>query len=194
MREDQEADKKQAVMNATLALIAEKGFHGTSMSEVAKKAKVAVGTIYHYFPSKEELINELYLNLQDDLERQIHRGYEAGNPMMETLRRVWFNWIAFNVDHPEEFAFMEQYASSPFILSIVAECKNPQTTGLLPLLKDALETGFFKDLPPELLVALFYGPIVAISKALIAGGLPYDEAMLDAAFEAAFGSIVRTPI
>lgn len=192
MREDQEADKKQAVMDATLALIAEKGFHGTSMSEVAQKAKVAVGTIYHYFHGKEELINELYLTLQEDLQKQVHRGYDASNPMIETLRRVWFNWIAFNVDHPKEFAFMEQYASSPFVVSIVAECKNPQATGLLALLLDALETGFFKDLPPEMLVALFYGPIVAISKALIAGGLPYDEGLLDAAFLAAFGSIVRS--
>jgi len=50
-------DKKALVLQATLELISEQGFYATPMSQIAKKANVAVGTIYLYFPNKEGLIN-----------------------------------------------------------------------------------------------------------------------------------------
>jgi AcrR family transcriptional regulator len=53
-------DKRQAILDATLRLISKNGFHGTAMSKVAQEAGVSTGIIYHYFDSKDELIDELY--------------------------------------------------------------------------------------------------------------------------------------
>ena len=49
-------DKRTAIFESTLALVREQGFHGTPMSQVAKKAGVAAGTLYLYFESKDHLI------------------------------------------------------------------------------------------------------------------------------------------
>ena len=56
--------KRTAILEATLELISEQGFHGTAMSMIADKAGVGAGTIYRYFDSKEDLITQLYLEIK----------------------------------------------------------------------------------------------------------------------------------
>ena len=50
-------DKRQAILTATMELIAEHGFHGAPALMIAKRADVATGSIYTYFENKDALIN-----------------------------------------------------------------------------------------------------------------------------------------
>jgi len=54
------ADKRTAIINAAMALFSEKGFHATSMQEVADLCRVSKGTIYTYFSSKNELLYSIF--------------------------------------------------------------------------------------------------------------------------------------
>jgi AcrR family transcriptional regulator len=58
------SDKETAILEATLDLIAERGFHNTPMSQIAKQSGVSAGIIYHYFDNKEALIYELYRDIK----------------------------------------------------------------------------------------------------------------------------------
>lgn len=49
-------DKYQRILDAAIAVIAEKGFHNSRVSEIAERANVADGTIYLYFKSKEQIL------------------------------------------------------------------------------------------------------------------------------------------
>ncbi|MEO8862417.1 MAG: TetR/AcrR family transcriptional regulator, partial [Ginsengibacter sp.] len=60
-------DKKEAVLKSTLELIKDNGFHGTPISLIAKKAGVASGTIYHYFPSKDSIIMALHYRIKTEM-------------------------------------------------------------------------------------------------------------------------------
>src|ERR1043166_8441388 len=51
--------RPQEILDAALAVFAEKGFAAARMEEVARRAGVTKGTIYRYFPSKEELFKSL---------------------------------------------------------------------------------------------------------------------------------------
>ena len=64
-------DKQAAILDATLELVSEKGFHGTPTSAIAQEAGVGVGTIYRYFENKEDLIDELYKQLKLQLAKAI---------------------------------------------------------------------------------------------------------------------------
>src|SRR5579859_3863643 len=59
-------DKRERILDAAVRVFASKGFHATRVSEVAKAAGVADGTIYLYFKSKDELLVSLF---EDRLER-----------------------------------------------------------------------------------------------------------------------------
>ena len=58
--DQQVQDKKTAIMNTALKLFTERGFHGTSTAQISKELGVGTGTLFNYFPTKEELINSLY--------------------------------------------------------------------------------------------------------------------------------------
>jgi AcrR family transcriptional regulator len=50
----------QRLIRAALELFSTRGYHDTTTAQIAKKAGVAEGTIYRHFPSKQQLLNELY--------------------------------------------------------------------------------------------------------------------------------------
>ena len=61
----QKCDKKRkALLNATLNLVNNNGFHDAPMSKIAKIAEVSPATIYIYFENKQDLINQLYLEIK----------------------------------------------------------------------------------------------------------------------------------
>ncbi len=52
-------EKKKLIMDVALELFAENGFHGTSISQIAKKAQISKGLIYNYFESKNDILEEI---------------------------------------------------------------------------------------------------------------------------------------
>ena len=60
-REPQHArrDRREDILQASLHLFAEKGFHGTSMRDIAREADITEGLIYHYFESKRDLFRAI---------------------------------------------------------------------------------------------------------------------------------------
>src|SRR5580693_10562783 len=65
-RSSRVGDKRERILDAAVRVFARKGFHSTRVSEVAKAAGVADGTIYLYFKSKDELLVSLF---EDRVER-----------------------------------------------------------------------------------------------------------------------------
>ncbi|MCG6189289.1 TetR/AcrR family transcriptional regulator [Maribellus maritimus] len=57
--DDIRKQKKELIMETALELFAEKGFHATSISQIAKKAGISKGLTYNYFESKKEILDEL---------------------------------------------------------------------------------------------------------------------------------------
>lgn len=70
---------RRDILEAAARAFARRGFHGTTMQDVAEEAEVAVGTLYNYFRGKEELYHSLVLMLRDDF-ASIH-----DEPMLPSL-------------------------------------------------------------------------------------------------------------
>ena len=54
-------DKKQTLKEAAYEVFSKKGYKATSISEIAKQAKVAVGTFYNFYESKEKIFLDVYI-------------------------------------------------------------------------------------------------------------------------------------
>ncbi|HXC45032.1 MAG TPA: TetR/AcrR family transcriptional regulator [Solirubrobacteraceae bacterium] len=67
-------DRRRAILDAAVRVFARQGFHACRVSDIADEAGVAYGLLYHYFPSKEEVLNTLFL--------------ERWGVMLETIREV----------------------------------------------------------------------------------------------------------
>src|SRR5579863_6945948 len=111
---DSGADKREAILAALLDLVSRHGFHGAPMSQVAKRAKVSAGIIYHYYAGKEELIHALYGDLKLRFTAALAEGDLTGLSPGEAFQRIWLNAYRYRTSHPRELAFLEQYETSPY--------------------------------------------------------------------------------
>ncbi|MSO42547.1 MAG: TetR/AcrR family transcriptional regulator, partial [Solirubrobacterales bacterium] len=53
-------DKRRVILEAAIRVFAQQGFHNCRVSDIAAEAGVAYGLVYHYFDSKEQMLNELF--------------------------------------------------------------------------------------------------------------------------------------
>ena len=60
-------DKKAKVLDAALKLFVEFGFHNTPTSKIAKEAGISSGTLFYFYPTKDELVVALYLDIKAKL-------------------------------------------------------------------------------------------------------------------------------
>ncbi|MGA8263620.1 MAG: TetR/AcrR family transcriptional regulator [Ignavibacteriaceae bacterium] len=82
---------RQLILDSSLKLFANKGFHGTSISDIAKAAGISKGLAYNYFESKEKILNAIFeeaLNTGNILEEQLKNiddPYEKLGVMIEAM-------------------------------------------------------------------------------------------------------------
>lgn len=172
-----------------MVLIAEYGFHGTPMSKLADTAGVGVGTIYRYFDSKEELIHALYHGIKQEMHTAMLANYSADRPVREGFRTLWLNTLAYCLAHPREFKFTEQYAYSPFLRDVAKAIQNQLPTDFAEFIKAGYEQQIFKQLPPEILFSMMYGPIGSLANKHIAGFIELTEADKEAAMQACWDAV-----
>lgn len=158
---DDTSGKRVAVLNSTLALIKEHGFHGAPMSLIAKHAGVAAGTIYHYFDSKETLILELYVHVRDKLALAISAGDDAEKPYKDRFFNLMINQFNFYVENEDSLFFLEQYMSSPFAKNF-PECDSQLFADkVITLFQYGIENAHFRNIDSRLLAPTIKGTLVA---------------------------------
>src|SRR5512147_2146981 len=91
------SDKRADVLQAALELIAERGFHGAPMAEIAERAGVAAGTIYRYFENKDVLIAELYRELETEISVFLQRDYPRERPLRERFLYLVRGVLRFSI-------------------------------------------------------------------------------------------------
>lgn len=168
-------DKRTAIMEAALKLFTERGFHGTSTAQISKEAGVATGVLFNYFPTKENLINSLYFEVKGRLSRSMGTGIEIESTFQERLRRLWSNSINWGVDNQEEFLFVGQFCSSPYITKYTREEVMKEYIFLHNLVNEGIKTGEIKDFSPELTIAMFYQGSRAVVSLILDSNVALDK-------------------
>jgi len=184
-------DKKALVLKATLELISEQGFCGTPVSQIAKKANVAVGTIYLYFPTKEDLINTLYIDIKTHLAQYIFKNYSESTPTRESFLILLRNIADYFIGRPTEFLFIEQYSNSPLITADTRNGGIEIFAEVSSLFKKAGEENLIKELPTAMLINIATGAILSIVKLCLFGNVKVDKPTLNTGLEAIWDAIKR---
>jgi len=153
--------KKEAVLNSTLALIKEHGFHGTPMSQIAKHAGVAAGTIYHYFESKDALIIELYIDIKNKLAVAIMEGYDESRSYKDRFFTMLTNQYNYYVKNQNALFFLEQYTNSPYAKNFPEKDSEVFVNKIHTFFNYGMENAYFKNIDSRLLAPTIKGTLVA---------------------------------
>jgi TetR/AcrR family transcriptional regulator, repressor of fatR-cypB operon len=161
-------DKREAILQAMLELVAERGFHDAPMSLLAERAGTSAGIIYHYFSSKDELIHALYLHVKAKMGRFLIEGQVIGMPAEQAFKKVWMNAYRFYRTHQQEMKFLDQFENSPYcggspeVEALIEQ--DPNIALLLNLFRPRSAGGSLKDLPWEAISELTIGVAARLAK------------------------------
>jgi TetR/AcrR family transcriptional regulator, fatty acid metabolism regulator protein len=81
-------DKRRVLLEAAVRVFARRGFHAARVGDIAEEAGVAHGLLYHYFSSKEEVLETIFRETWADLLAAVRDVEESGEPAREQLRQV----------------------------------------------------------------------------------------------------------
>jgi TetR/AcrR family fatty acid metabolism transcriptional regulator len=178
------AEKRRTILDAAVRVFARQGFHTCRVSDIADEAGVAYGLVYHYFSSKEEILDTLFLDRWDVMLAAIAEADAADLPPREKLRLV----AGFIVD---------SYRHDPEVMKviIVEVTRAANTFGRTHLVKitdayaqiaaivaSAQRSGEFRsEITPEFAAQAFYGSIEQVLTGWIFGLLEQGEDSFDAA-------------
>jgi TetR/AcrR family transcriptional regulator, fatty acid metabolism regulator protein len=185
-------DKRRLILDAAIRVFARRGFHACRVSDVADEAGVAYGLVYHYFDSKEEILNTLF---QERWQLMLDAIVEIDRTPDASARDKLYLVASFIID---------SYRHEPDLMKViiveVTRAANSfgrehlatirKAYGLIAdIVEQARQDGSFKaDISAEFAAMCFYGAIEQLLSGWIFGIIPETEEE----FERAKALVVET--
>lgn len=164
-RPPERADRKESILAAALACFVERGFHGTAIPQIAERADIAAGTIYHYFDSKEALVNALYRGWKQTIAARVFAAFPQAAPVREQFRVMWHEMVAFATAEPTAFAFIELHNHASYLDGASLAVDRTIKDFAHAMIARAQGAGLVKPLDAWLLMELVFGAFVGMMRA-----------------------------
>jgi TetR/AcrR family transcriptional repressor of multidrug resistance operon len=175
-------EKLQAIADATFALVEKAGLSGLTMADIARAAGVATGTLYVYYSSKEELINDLYQKSKTAFAGRMMKGFDKRLPFRSRARILWRNGMENRLDNYAETVFQQQYINSQWCSPGNRALSSNVMKEWLDFIEEGKKQEILKDAPSSLMSALFMGSVRETSELIRKRTIKPSEEMLDIAF------------
>ncbi len=94
-------EKRSAILRAAVHEIAQAGLAAPT-AKIARRAGVAAGTLFTYFANKEELLNELYIELKGEVSIRINANFPHSGSLERRARHIWSSVLAWTIEFPEK--------------------------------------------------------------------------------------------
>jgi TetR/AcrR family transcriptional repressor of multidrug resistance operon len=175
-------EKQRAIAEATFALVEQTGLSGLTMADIARTARIATSTLYVYYPSKDELISQLYDHAKIETARRLLHGYNPGAPYRSRVRHIWENLLRNRLEHYAEAVFQEQYHNSPWFTAANRARSARLVEQFNALIEEGQRHEIIKTLPTPLLSACIVGSVRETATLIRTKVLPPSAATRDSAF------------
>ncbi|MFN3691369.1 MAG: TetR/AcrR family transcriptional regulator [Fervidobacterium sp.] len=92
---------REKIIQAARKLFSEKGFDGVSMEDIAQASGVRKSLIYYYFPSKDVLFEEVWVNVIDELENEVFSETENEGSITKVIKKIIKKYVEFAINKEE---------------------------------------------------------------------------------------------
>jgi AcrR family transcriptional regulator len=173
---DRSIDRRQALLDAAVRVFARKGFHSARVGDVAEEAGVAYGLVYHYFRSKDELLETIFRESWGRLVSVLESLAATGKPAPERLRLVGAAMLRTWQAEPDLVrVLVREIARSPHLQERIGEVRAAFTV-IQGVIEDGQARGEFRpDLDAQLATWIYYGAVEEILTGWVLGQLPDAE-------------------
>lgn len=182
-------DKRTALLKATLQLVNSGGIQGASMAKIAKAASISPATIYLFFSSKQELLNQLYLSVKSSFTQAAFVNYSEDISLEKRFKTIWHQMVHYKLEHPEEASFLSQCDNTPMIDDQTRQEGLLFLAPLFDLWNEGISKGVIKNSSPYLLYAHSIYPMAFLMNVNSKDLCTADENILNESFQMAWDSI-----
>jgi TetR/AcrR family transcriptional regulator, fatty acid metabolism regulator protein len=185
------AEKRRKILDAAIRVFARQGFHSARVSDVAAEAGVAYGLVYHYFDSKDQMLNELFTERWSLLLDAIREADAERDSPREKLEAA-AGFIIESYKHDPELMKViiveVTRAANSFGRTHLPEIREAYDQ-IAKIVADAHAAGEFReDVEPDFAAMLFYGAIEQLLTGWIFEVVPGS----DQDYDRAKGLVVET--
>ena len=173
------ADRRRQILDAAVRVFARQGFHGCRVSDIADEAGVAYGLVYHYFRSKEEVLDTLFLERWDVLVATIDevaaREDMAPRAQLHVIASFIVDSYRYDPDLMKVIIVEVTRAANSFGRTHLVKIREAYD-GIAGIVERAQTEGTFKsDVTPQYAAMAFYGTIEQVLTAWIFDLLPRGQ-------------------
>jgi TetR/AcrR family fatty acid metabolism transcriptional regulator len=172
-RADRQADRRRQILEAAVKVFAEKGFHASRVGDIAEEAGIAYGLVYHYFESKEDLLETIFRTTWTEMLARIGEVEEAQVPASEAVRQVSALILrTWRRDPDLVRVLVREVTRNQHVQEEVAEI-TAAMQALERIVRKGQETGEFRsELDARLAAVVFYGALEEVLSGWVLGQLP----------------------
>jgi AcrR family transcriptional regulator len=139
-------EKRSALLAAAIHAVASSGVAASTL-KIAKDAGVAEGTLFRYFPTKDELLNQLYLDLKSDLMGFLAAKYPTDAGIKAQFQHLWSRFIDWGLSSPDKRMALRQLDVSDKITEASQDASQAMFYKLQRMVEKGVETGVLRDQP-----------------------------------------------
>jgi len=146
-KEKEKLMHKEAILKASLRLFSSKGFHTVSMQDIAAESEFAVGTLYNFFQSKEQLFTELLNNCAEKIYQLLSPILESEKPedaKLRTFIRAHSNLAEDNIEFIK--LYVSEYGNLTPAHGYIDEQADKVKTTLYVQMEDVITSGIRKKI------------------------------------------------
>ncbi len=176
------ADKRQMILDAAVRVFARQGFHTARVSDIADDAGVAYGLVYHYFDSKDEVLDTLFLerwNLLLDAIREVDGGDAPPRDKLYAITSFIVDSYRHDPDVMKVIIVEVTRAANSFGRKHLAKIREAYDL-IGDIVDDGQRAGSFRgEVTPQFAAMAFYGAIEQVLTGWIFDVLPQGEREFD---------------
>ncbi len=177
-------DRRRAILDAAVKVFARQGFHACRVSDIADEAGVAYGLLYHYFPSKDDVLSTLFLERWGVMLQMIRDVDRQPLPAREKLAAI-ASFIVDSYRHDPDLMKViiveVTRAANSFGQTHLEQIREAYLS-IAAIVTAAQRQGVFKaDIDAEFAAMTFYGAIEQVLTGWIFGLLPSGEEQFERA-------------
>ncbi len=169
-------DKRRQILDASVRVFARKGFHASRVGDIAEEAGVAHGLLYHYFDSKDAVLQAVFQENWGVLLERIGSVEETDEPAVDQLRHVAAIILRTWLHLPDVVrVVIQEFGRSPELAERIGELEQP-----IDLIQRVIERGiargeFRQDIDARVAATVVYGGIDELLTAWVLDRLPAGE-------------------
>jgi TetR/AcrR family fatty acid metabolism transcriptional regulator len=173
VRADRQADRRRQILGAAVKVFAGKGFHAARVGDIAEEAGIAYGLVYHYFASKEEVLETIFRTTWTEMLARIGEVEEADVPAAEAVRQVTALLLRTCRRDPDLVRVLVREVTRNQHVQQEIEEITEAMGALERIIRRGQETGEFRtELDPRLAAVVFYGALEEVLSGWVLGQLP----------------------